>query len=283
MSNDHVSELEELKIIYQEIIEGSSPINGIYVKHLTELDNIEILRKRIEIFNRYVKEGVPSEKEKLKELEASEEWTKNDEDDILSLKYQLKDNEKNKSNLLLPQQREFVDKVLKELRKKLAQKLVARDQVLGITADKLGEQDAMSFMVYMSLHKDRACTQPLFKSYEEFEAQEEEEVEKYVRDIDITLSRFSDDKIRKLSVLPFFINAFSYSKDNVSTFVKRAMCDLTHFQVLLFSLGNRNINILSQTDVEPPEMLDDVKIDDIVLWYDKQYSVILGKQKSNKK
>jgi hypothetical protein len=277
-----LTEIEDLKIIYKEIIDGCSLFSSFYVKHLTELEHIEIIRKRLEFYQKYTADGVPTESEKLQQLIDSEAWTKDLEEQILELKYIISDNEKNLPKLI-PQQQPLIQRVVKEKKEKLNLILTERLELIGATANEFAEKEGFSYYLYLSLYNDKECKDRVFKNFSDLENIETEELSPYIRATETSRKNFSEVNIKRISCLPFFLNSFSYSKENITTFLGKPIAFLTPFQIHLFSLGTRNMNILTQSDGEPPELLDDTKIDDLVLWYDQQYSVILGKQKTTRR
>jgi hypothetical protein len=276
-------EADELKIIYQEIIEGCSPVSegNYYIKHLTDVEQVDLLRKKIEIYNSYLDSGAPSETARLKELAETNEWTQDDEDKIASLKYLIKDNERNLPTIIAQQQGP-IRKIIDDSRVELYKKVQDRQGALGITADYVSEKDAVNYLIFASCYNDRACKDKRFASWTDFEAMDEDEINFYVRNYDSVFAKFRESNLRKISVLAFFLNTFSFSKESFETFLGKPIIQLTPYQLNLFSLGSRNLSILNQTTGEPPELVGDTKIDDIVTWFDQSYSVLAGKRKSEK-
>lgn len=275
----HLSERDELKIIYQEIIEGCSPSRkGLFVKHLCELEHIEVTRKRVEFVRDYIDQGIPTEKERMGHLKDSGEWSEEKDADITSYRLTIADNEKMLSTVI-PQQQATVQKLIDINKQELRKLLAERYALIGTTAEEMANRDSTSFFSFLSLFKDRACKIPLFTSWEEFESLDEEDENMYSKDVDDVLNRLRELTIRKISALPFFLNSFSYCKENISAFLNRPIYLLTNYQIHLFSLGVRNLNILSQAEGNPPEYFDEVSAEDVIKWYDIQYSMILGKRK----
>lgn len=266
-------------MVYQEIIEGCSySPKGFFIKHLCEIEQIELTRKRIELVNDYVARGIPTEEERLTRLKEDGEWSDEKENDIVAYRQTLSDNER-LIHTIIQQQQAGIRKVIEEHRQSLIKLLIERKTAIGITAEELTQKDSTYFMAYLALYRDRACLKPLFDSWEDFEALEEDKSTDYLQAIDNVLDRMNEQNIRKISVMPFFLNAFSYCKESIHTFLNKPISRLTNYQVHLFSLGSRNLNILSQSEGSPPDYFDKVSVDDILKWYDLQYSIIIGKRK----
>ena len=67
--------IDELRLVYKEIIEGFSHASPeIVVKHLCDLEQIEIVRKRLEFRQSYINQGIPTEEERLKQIIDDGEW-----------------------------------------------------------------------------------------------------------------------------------------------------------------------------------------------------------------
>jgi hypothetical protein len=277
-----LSELEKLRILYKEIIEGFTYFEekGIYVKHLTDLDNTRVTEKKHQLYEKY-KQNLPCEDEKLQQLFDSEQWSKDKEEEILNYRYIITDNEKNLKNII-PQQHAPIIKIIDANRLELQKLLRERRGLIGRTANEFAERDTFYYMIFLSMFKDKQFQNPCFSNFNDFEDMEDDEIQPYADLLDKTFARFTEDNLKKIAVLPLFINTFAYSKDNVHTFLGKPIVDMTPYQLSLFSLGLRNINILNQSDGEPPVLLDDVKIENLVNWYDQQYSIILGKRNTVK-
>lgn len=283
MADDLQQELEKLKIIYYEIIAGSSfvPKLNVFVKHFTELDNLEISKAKQAFLRKYKDDGIPFYQERYDMLVKNNEWSSDDDKNIEFLKTLLIDNEKNLKNVII-EQRPIIEAVIKEKRTALAEALYKKREIFGATSEEFADRDTLAFVAYQGTFNDSQCTDRKFKSFEEFQELSDEDSEIYIDNMDSALSKFTEENIRIIAAMPFFINVFSYVKEDVSRFFKKSMVDLSHFQFLLLSLGSRNTNVLSQIDGDPPELIHASDIQKLVDFYDKEYSVMLGKRKSSK-
>ena len=268
-------------MVYQEVIDGCSRSSkGFFVKHLCEIEQIELIRKRLEFTAKYISAGVPTEEERITHLKETGEWSDAQESDILSLRQTISDNERS-LHTIIPQQQAAIRKIVEEHRRTLIDLLTQKKSLIGTTAEELAEKDGVFFMTYLSLFSDRECTKPVFASWDEFESLEESEMNEYLQSIDEIFDRLKEQNIRRISALPFFLNAFSYSKEAIHTFLHRPISRLTNYQIHLFSLGTRNLSILSQSEGTCPEYFDKVAADDILKWFDLNYSIIIGKRKQS--
>jgi hypothetical protein len=276
-----LSDVEEIKLIYFEVLEGFNfdAETKLFVKHFSDKDSCLILRKREELFRYYSSQGVPHEDDLLKAAIENEEWSQEKEDNILSLKYQISDNEKNIHNII-PEQRGGIERMLEETKVKLAEAVFERKNVLGRSIEDLIDDDVNDYVVYLSFFKDEKLTEPLEPTYELFQNWEPTEVNKLNHRLGFHYRRFSERNLKGVACLPMFVNKLGFSKEDASTFLGRPIFDLTHNQNFIFSYGIRNLNLLSTAKGSPPDLNLDAKMDDVIKWYDLQQSINIGKKNS---
>jgi len=279
----NISELDKLRLLYYEIIQGSSyqPETNLFIKHFSEKESFYLLRKRIELFHKYSNSGILHEEELLKNAITNEEWSQEKEDRILTLKYHISDNEKNLHNII-PQQRRGIEKIIEGVKKDLQNILVERKRILGRSVEDLIDEDLSDYLSYLSLYKDENCVIPYTNSYEDLQNLEISEINQLNTFLNKEYKRFSEENIKQVASMPFFLNKFSYAKDNIQTFLGIPINNLTNNQTLLISLGVRNLNTLSQADGAPPDINLDGKPADIAKWYDLQASLMITKRNQSK-
>lgn len=218
--------------------------------------------------------GIPMEVDRLSQITADGEWTDEKEQDIKAYKDTIADNLKFVSTVIAIQQ-PAIQKIIEEHKKNLLTLILEKRMLIGTTVEELTNKDSSIFSSYMSIYKDRQCKEKMFYSWEEFEDLEDDKMSFYIDAIDDAIINISDANIRTLGSMPFFLNVFSYSKDSIHTFLNKPIVELTNYQIHLFSYGTRNLNILSQSEGNPP---DNSSPEEICKWYDSQYSIILGKR-----
>jgi hypothetical protein len=272
-------DIEELRLLYKEIIDGCSyaPSVKIFFKHFNELEQIELIKQKIIFREQYVKAGIPDEASRLAEVIKLDEWTQDQEDRIVTLRLSITDNERNITNII-PQQQPMIRMAIEKDQLELAHLLQERHDTIGMTCENLSQKDINNYVVYVSAYRDSTCKVRVWKSWEEFEEADEQEIEAINQAFNEAFDRLDENKIRQVSVMPFFLNLFTYAKDDVHSFLNKPISQLTQFQLNLFSLAQRNLSILGQCEGHPPETIDVHSISEIIKWYDQQYSVILGKR-----
>lgn len=280
MDKKVISELDNLKLIYFEIIDGYSPCSDLncYIKHFSEKESHLLLQKKIELQKYYSESGVPLEEELLKQRIESGDWSKEKEEQILQLKVDITDAE-NGLHTILPEQRGFLQNILEEKQKALSELRFERKNVLGRCVEDLVDEDVNDYVSYLSCYKDPALAEHIKKSYQEFQELEQEETNKIAVILSENYKRFSEENLKFCSVMPFFLNKFSYCKEDIQSFLGIPVNQLTHNQNYLFSMGVRNLNVLQKAEGSPPDLNLDATPLAISKWYDIQYSIQLGKSK----
>lgn len=277
------SEIDQLKLIYYEIINGASfsPEASFFVKHFSEKENFLIQKRKVELFYFYAKEGVPHESELLKNALKNGEWTEEKENKILELKFAISDNERHINDIIM-QQRPIIQKAIDKHKEELSELIYERKEILGKSIEDLVEYDINDYISYISFYKDEKCKISAFESFEEFEKIDFSKILKLNEILSIYYKKISELELKKIAAMPFFLNKFSYAKDNIHNFLGVPLNDLTHNQSYLFSMGVRNLNILSNVEGSPPDLSLNAKPVDLVNWYEIQNSILISKRKESK-
>jgi hypothetical protein len=281
--SDTVSQLDSLKLIYYEILDGYTynPDPPIFVKHFTEKESHLLLVKKLELNKFYSESEVPTEKQLLQNALESGEWTQVKEDKILELKYILSDNEKLIHDII-PEQRGWIESQLAKHRKELVEIYTERKAVLGRSIEDLTDEDVDDFISYISCFKDEKLTIQLADSYDDFQALEISELYKYSRILSSIYGTFDEEKIKQLACMPFLLNKLSHCKEDVYGFFGKPLIELSHNQIHLISLGIKNLNTLNRAEGSPPDLNLEGTIQQVTSWYDMQFSMQLAKSKQSK-
>jgi len=274
-----LSETEQLKLKYNDLINGYSFYKDkqIYVKHFCEQSYAKILQAKADLIQNYVDQGLPFIEDREKEAIQQGSWTQEKNDRILQLKYILSDNEKYAQSLVIESQRKMILDILKKDKKELENLLQEKDDALGPTCEKFAERSIDSYFIYELFYKNESLNCKYF-DFQEFDLLDYEELIIYKKILNYCLSIVQDDDIRKIAAMPFFLNSFSLVKDRPERFFNKSIILLTFNQHNLLSSGLRNLNILSQVEGSPPSLID-CSVNDLLNWYDQQYSVMIGKNK----
>jgi len=278
-----IASLDELKISYYEILNGYSfdPVSSLYVKHFTDKESSLLLIKKIELNKFYEKSGVPSQENLLKTAIQNGSWSQEKEEQIIGIKYTLADNERIIHDII-PEQRGWIESQLDSKRKELREIYAERKSILGRYIEDLVDEDINDYICYICCFKDNEFTLPVVESYDAYQELESEQLMEISNTLSKIYNQFDDEKIKQIAAMPFFLNKLSHCKDNIYHFLGKSLSDLSHNQINLFSLGVKNLNTLSRTEQQPPDLNIEATIQQVTSWYDIQYSIQLAKSKQNK-
>ena len=272
---------EDYKIIYADIVQGKTWCDeySCYVKHFTDIDYAKLIRRKSRYTEYLIKEGLQTEAQKLVTLKEQGVWGDKEEDDILSLKYIISDNTKIVEKMPVPQQRAPIEAIIKSKREELAKLEYRRSQLIEPTVEYYSLRYYGTIFPQAAMFKDEALTIPLY-SESQYDDMEDDDVAKINSAYIKTLEPFSDRNFRILACLPIVINQVSLCKKNVFAYYGKPLVDFTLYQHDVLSKTLRNLNIMEQSEGEPPEIDEGTSVQDLLDWYDLNYSVLLGKRNS---
>jgi hypothetical protein len=271
-----LSELETLKLIYHDILNGYTLDNsGTFVKHFSEVSFAKILTKKLSLIIEYEKQGLPKTSDREKEIIEQGLWEKEKDDRIIQLKFAISDNEKYALGMVIPQQKEAILKIIKDNKIELANLLHQRDGIIGPTREKFADREVENHFIVELFYKDSDLKQKCF-SDEEIAEMENEDLEKLKKILNRALSKIQETHITKIACLPFFLNTLGLTKERPEHFLGVPVHKLTFNQHNLISTGLKNLSITSNSEGQPPNLLSS-SIDDLVKWYDLNYSILLSK------
>ena len=272
-------EIYEVKNTYLEIIRGFSfdSEREIYVKHFTELEKIQVIRKRQEILDRTKSRGVKTERDALDYLISENLWSQGKEEEIASLELSVEDNTRHANNMVVPAQKNVILSLVQKDKDALAKIRNERASLTGLTAEKYADEKYINHYLYFSFFKDPDLKLKFF-SEEEFSDLEEDEINDYFRIYSSVLAKFSEDNLKKISVSPFFLNSVSFAYEDPRLFLDKGGLDYTNYQFEIFNLGKRNVRLMSESSKSPPIIHSQSKFSDLISWYDLQNAVSENKR-----
>lgn len=268
--------------LYYDIINGYSKYNSslgiIYIKHPNIIDYSLSEEVRADAFNRAKEEGLPESKDKEKILLEQDLWTESKNKEISELGSFINNMKTSKSKCAIPSQRESFDRQINENQIKLNNLLQEKHELLGMTAELFGSKKMNEYNIYALSYKDIGIKEKMF-SLENFEDLDNKQINE-LYDILIKFSEtFSFDTIKRLALLPIFLNAYYLCEDNPYIFWGKAIINLTNNQIDLTSHGKSFKSIISQHGNNiPSEILNDPE--KLIDWHEsrKNTKEIVDKQ-----
>lgn len=258
--------MNDLKLIFAEVLHGFSRVGNLYVKHLTNYDSFNIELKK-EYYAEIAKEkGLFSSEQKEKLLIEEGSWTVEKNSEISSYELMLDNLHKTKKLLPLEYQIKKVNEEIAETEKKIFLLKQEKFNALGLTVESFVNRKINEYYIKSSLFKDNQFSAPAH-SDEEFDELEYDELNKITESYSFLTEKFSTQSLKKVSLSPFFSNIFHLSNDDAFKFYGKPIINLTFYQVELFSHGIYFKRLLSECKIDPPEdvMNDPEKL---VEWFD---------------
>ena len=265
-------DVEKYRSIYSQILRGYSNTSykkeDLFVLHLSESDIGKISEQKNNFIQEAKSKGLPDEEEKLKILNEQEIWTKKEEQELEDIKEEIKNQEQSLKNLVIKSQKQTLNAKILLGKRKLKGKLIERKEALDLTCEEYGERKSQEEIVYYRFFKDTLLKER-YLTRNEFEELPQIELH-YLMELNmICMSDVTQNNIRRLCVLPFFLNSFFICNDDPMIFFGKPVVGLTVNQISLFSTGKYFKSMLSKSEAQPPETDD---IDELVEWYESTLS-----------
>lgn len=275
-----LEEYDNLRLLYKQIIDGCSYSKkyDAYIKHFTELDLIECIEEKQILFSQAKSLGIESEEEKLLILFEKGAWKKGYDEEIISLQYNISDNEKMLVNMVSEVQKQGIKSMVSQAKWKLNELRDEKDKVLGLTAEKYSDEKSLKLAAFRSFFKDAGLTAPMFA--DSFDELYDDDVDDIIREHNSTLNNFNERNMRKIAACPFVLNLLSFVGDNPALFLDKPMTKYTIYQQNILSYGKRNTMLLNQAKGEPPDITAETKTQELLVWYDSEYSMMITKRMS---
>lgn len=259
---DHTVPKEELRLVYGEIVRGSSyfyssKYGEIIVKHLTQHDTELLDVKKLKYKRKAEEKGLPTEEERVQDLIKDKLWSDQNERDIVSIRDFLSKMEDTKKKMALKSERQRVQQSIDEETDKLQKLLTEKIDLVGLTSESYSNKKVNDYYIYLSLFKDTKFEEPLF-SESEFDDVSEKDLANIIMHFNKTSRRLEQNTIKRIALSHFFLNNFYLCKDNPFIYYGKPVVDLSYHQADLFSFGRYYKQIMQ--DMKNPitnEMMDD--------------------------
>lgn len=273
--NDFEKEFEFVRKIYRDILNGYTVLylneKILYFKHLTDLEYSECNDFFIKQYKKAKDSGLLDEKEKIKVLKDSGHWDEAKEERIKKLESEIELLTSTKKKLIIKSQINSIEEKLLKYSSELNNLKKERLLLLDLTAEEFAKKKANEYILYISIYKNSKLTEEHFESLQQFEDLDLEDLLKFFMLYNKLLEELDIRNIKKIAVLPFFLNNFFLSKNNPYYFYGKPIVALTKHQLELFVLGKQYENALIQSKGNPPTSYQ--TLEDLVNWYENQSSI----------
>lgn len=264
-----MSNVTNLKLIYAQLINGYSffDFDGktYYIKHLNYLSSSDIDIQRDRISKTASLRGLKTNADQLKFLIDNKDWSEQNEANIKEYQGFIENLKLTKTKLPLKRDRDLITKEISDWEFKLYRLLREKNQLMGLTVEKYSEKKINEYYIYVTLYVDKSLTTRYFKE-EEFNELEQNKLDLIVKMYNENVGVFNSDNLKRISLMPFFMNLLMISDDNPFYFYGKPIIELTFYQLDLFQFGKQFKHILNNSKITPPvEILNDP--DKLIEWF----------------
>ncbi len=264
----------DLKSIYSEIIAGYSSFsynNKIcYIKHLTSIDASDIDLKKQQYHEYFLSKGAISYDIKLKEIIDKKLWSLEKDREIEDVKSFILSLENTKSQYTLQKDKKLIDIEIKKYKERLFNLIIEKHNLMGKTAEDFTNKKINEYYVLISLYSNRGFKSNIYTE-EQFDELDQKELDQIVKIYNNKLSIFNDINLKKIALMPYFINMLILSNENPYYLFGKPIIELTFYQIDLVQYGKTFKNILQNSKIQPPpELLNNP--DKLIEWFDSSQS-----------
>ena len=247
MSNDRNLE------IVSEILQGLTVVRGsfgsLYLKHLSQFEQREVLSQSKIFEKEGVSKGLPTEKEGLREIIDQEMWSLENENLIKTLKKEIDDLKQTSTQTFLPSQQKKILDQSKEKGDELSILENEKTQLIGLTSEKYARNKVQKTIINKILFYDREFKKGVYEDLYLNENMKEVELFKLQRDF---FEKFQDSKISEAVLSDYFSMYLPFCEDVMGVFGK-PLADLTSYQLKLISFGRYFLNIFKNSQKDIPD------------------------------
>ena len=247
MSNDRNLE------IVSEILQGLTVVRGsfgsLYLKHLSQFEQREVLSQSKIFEKEGVSKGLPTEKEGLREIIDQEMWSLENENLIKTLKKEIDDLRRTSTQTFLPSQQKKILDQSKEKEDELSILENEKTQLIGLTSEKYARNKVQKTIINKILFYDREFKKGVYEDLYLNENMKEVELFKLQRDF---FEKFQDSQISEAVLSDYFSMYLPFCEDVMGVFGK-PLADLTSYQLKLISFGRYFLNIFKNSQKDIPD------------------------------
>ena len=246
-------EYDQIQKIYHKICCGYDEIklsNEVYYfKHTNYADRI-VLKKRYDEGLQVAKNnGVKTEVEYLDFYIEKKWWSKNKEDQIRTSRAFIANLIKSKNKLLLPSQKEEVQRTIEEESKKLNLILIERKSIIPTTAEEYAEKYYHRYYLNNLIYKDKLFNIPISDSEDYFDNLEDDLYDNLWSQISDSLNLLKNDNLKYVAATGFFQNLIILTGADfpIYNFYGKPIINLTTYQIDIFSYASMYRKIINNT------------------------------------
>lgn len=243
--------------IFAEICLGYSEIlwkdSKVYIKHLSNLDSIELDSFYDNLLNKAKLSGIQTYEDKIKWLSDNKIWDINKDIEIKQQIEYVDSLKQTHEKLVFKTQKLEVERTLKEELIKLERLTDEKEDLVGTTAEKIANQKIQFYSIYLSFFKDIDLKDKFF-SIKDIDDLDDDNSYQLLKIYINTIDRFGIQSMKKIAISNYFTNIFYICSDNLQSFFGKPVYLLTNYQLNLLSYGIYFKNIFMANSDLPEEI-----------------------------
>jgi hypothetical protein len=269
------NELNKLKLIYTDILRGFTRITTkefgeVFIKHFTIFDSASIDEFYSLHYDKAIKDGLPSFKSQQEQIIKDGFWSDEKESRLESYEPYIANLKVTRSKVFIKAQKVKIEKDIASATEELNKLRSEKMSLISLTAESFAMKKVNEFYVKEATFKKKDFSTPLLTE-ENFDELDEVELANLVNAYNSATNHLSPINIKKVAVSSFFLNYFYLCDDNPYTFFGKPLCELTFYQVELFSQGRYFKSVLGDSKTQPPpEYYKDPE--KLIDWYESNKS-----------
>ena len=240
----------------------------IVFKHFNNFDSAELDIKSEFFYQKAVKDGLPTRKDRIDYLLKEKIWTPERNKEIVHLKSFVKGLKNSKSKVFLKAHIDQINAQINENQLKLSKMELEKEELIGFCAESYASRRINEHYMFNALRNEK--NEKLFTK-QEFEELAEDQLIEYIALYNKSTKKFKHEILQKISVSGFFTNLFYLCDNNAHVFFGKPLVELTFYQVELFGSGRYFKSLMEQADANVPEEIKD-NPEKIIEWFDSTKS-----------
>jgi hypothetical protein len=264
-----------LKVVFAEVIKGFSfakipDVGEVKINHLTNLDSAGIDLIRQKYFLKASEKGLPTEKERLAELNQQGSWTDLDERKLKEQKDFLDNLYQTRSQLFLERDKKDVNKKINQTQELIYNSEIKKIDLLGLTCELYSNKRVSEYYIAFSI-RDKNNDFIYKNSSGDVDLGDLETHEfQTLKDIYTKkMSQFDSVNLKRVSVSPFFLNFYSLCDKNPQVFYGKPIVELTFHQAELATYARTFMALVENAKTPAPNYLFDDP-DALIAYYEGQ-------------
>lgn len=242
--------LEQVKLGYSE---SSFHSRDLFFKHFSILD-IEAIREHYEdTLERLLKEGLPSDEDKIKEAQERGLWSESHKTQVSELTHKIKGMNTTLQKAFIPKQVDTLKSRISEAEKELKSLIDQKESLKLGSAESFARRASNEYYLFFS-SRDKDG-EPFFDQ-EEFDDLEDSDIIELTLSYNASVGLITPDKLKRIAISPFFVNMFGVC-DNSADLFGGTIIDMTCFQTQLIGYAKQFKHVFQNFQDIPPDIQED--------------------------